>query len=97
MRIFSYILSVIVTVVVLVTVTDVQTGIRGLLTESNNGPQHRSVSIAPEEEKSFLDRSLDSLAATFGLKREKPKSQLQQLMDRRRKEIAQEKSDFRFP
>lgn len=97
MRLLSFILSIVATVAVLVTITDVQTGMRGLFAWSDNSPQHRTVSVTPKEEKGFVARSLDTLAATLGIEREQPKSQLQQLMDRRRKEIEKENRAIRFP
>ena len=96
MKVFWFIVSICTSIAVAMTVTDLQSQVHSLLLGEEE-PQHRTVSLKPQEDPSLLDKGLDTLAAMFGVSREEPKSDLQQLMDRRRKEIAREQSGGYWP
>lgn len=92
MRVFFFFLSLAASILVTMTVTDLHTHVRAVLLGEQDKPQHRTLSLTPKEEDSLLDKGRDTIADMFGMQREKPKSDLQKLMERRRKEIAREKN-----
>ncbi|MEX0318570.1 MAG: hypothetical protein AB3N21_11500 [Ruegeria sp.] len=92
MKVIVFCLSVAATIVVAMSLTEVQSHMVTLLRGGEDKPQHRTISLKPKEEPSLWDKGVDTIAGMFGFEAPKPKSDIQKLMDRRRREIAEEKA-----
>ncbi|WP_171179879.1 hypothetical protein [Ruegeria sp. HKCCD8929] len=92
MKVIVFLLSVVSTIVVTLSLTELQSHMVTLLRSAEDKPQHRTISLKPKEEPSLWDKGIDGIATMFGFEAPKPKSNIQKLMDRRRREIAEEKA-----
>ncbi|MEX0368937.1 MAG: hypothetical protein AB3N22_22985 [Ruegeria sp.] len=92
MKVIVFFLSVVAAIVVTLSLTELQSHMVTLLRGGEDKPQHRTISLKPKEEPNLWDKGVDAVAVMFGFEAPRPKSDIQQLMDRRRREIAEEKA-----